>query len=103
MDVVIDADGHVLEPPDVWARYLDPASLESPALALGQATREILHMADHVRGMLRDAHRAFSDGDFVILHVQNQREPNTRGFAIIDIFRLEQRKIVEHWDGATRQ
>ena len=25
MDVVIDADGHVLEPPDVWARYLDPA------------------------------------------------------------------------------
>ena len=45
------------------ARYLDPASLESPALALGQATREILHMADHVRMMLRDAHRAFSDSD----------------------------------------
>lgn len=22
---VIDADGHVLEPPDLWARYLDPA------------------------------------------------------------------------------
>ena len=22
---VIDADGHVLEPPDVWARYIDPA------------------------------------------------------------------------------
>jgi phosphate:Na+ symporter len=45
------------------ARYLDPASLESPALALGQATREILHMADHVRAMLRDAHRSFSDSD----------------------------------------
>lgn len=40
-------------------RYLDRSSLESPALALGQATREILHMADHVRTMLRDAHRAF--------------------------------------------
>jgi predicted TIM-barrel fold metal-dependent hydrolase len=25
MDLVIDADGHVLEPPDVWERYLDPA------------------------------------------------------------------------------
>lgn len=25
MDWVIDADGHVLEPPDVWARYIDPA------------------------------------------------------------------------------
>jgi len=43
-------------------RYLDPSSLESPALALGQATREILHMADLVRGMLRDAYRCFKEG-----------------------------------------
>ena len=42
--------------------------------------------------------RSFSDGDYVILHVHNQREPNTRGFAIVDIFRLENGKIVEHWD-----
>ncbi len=45
------------------ARYLDASSLESPALALGQATREILHMADHVRAMLRDTYRAFREGD----------------------------------------
>jgi predicted TIM-barrel fold metal-dependent hydrolase len=25
VDLVVDADGHVLEPPDVWERYLDPA------------------------------------------------------------------------------
>ena len=43
-------------------RYLDRSSLESPALALGQATREILHMADLVRGMLRDSYRCFKDG-----------------------------------------
>jgi predicted TIM-barrel fold metal-dependent hydrolase len=24
MKLVVDADGHVLEPPDVWARYIDP-------------------------------------------------------------------------------
>ena len=24
-ELVIDADGHVLEPPDVWQRYIDPA------------------------------------------------------------------------------
>src|SRR6185369_12556791 len=24
MELVIDADGHVLEPPDVWERYVDP-------------------------------------------------------------------------------
>jgi len=40
----------------------------------------------------------FTDGDYVILHVHNVREPNSRGFAIVDIFRLEEGKIVEHWD-----
>lgn len=42
-------------------RYLDPTALESPALALGQGTREVLHMADHVRAMLRDAHRVIME------------------------------------------
>ena len=42
--------------------------------------------------------RSFADGDYVILHVHAVREPGTRGNAIIDIFKLENGKIVEHWD-----
>ena len=42
--------------------------------------------------------RSFVDGDYVILHVHAVREPGTRGNAIIDIFKLEDGKIVEHWD-----
>ena len=42
--------------------------------------------------------RSFVDGDYVILHVHAVREPGTRGSAIIDIFKLENGKIVEHWD-----
>ena len=42
--------------------------------------------------------RAFVDGDYVILHVHSVREPGTRGRAIVDIFRLENGKVVEHWD-----
>lgn len=42
--------------------------------------------------------QAFADGDYVILHVHSVREPGTRGNAIIDIFKLERGKVVEHWD-----
>ena len=44
--------------------------------------------------------RTFAEGDYVIVHVHAVREPGTRGSAIIDIFRLENGKIVEHWDVA---
>jgi len=42
--------------------------------------------------------RVFADGDYVILHVHAMREPGERGVAVVDIFRLENGKIVEHWD-----
>ena len=44
--------------------------------------------------------RAFAEGDYVILHVHSVREKGSRGRAIIDIFKLEDGKIVEHWDVA---
>lgn len=42
--------------------------------------------------------RVIADGDLVALHVHAKREPADRGLAIVDIFRLEAGKIVEHWD-----
>jgi predicted SnoaL-like aldol condensation-catalyzing enzyme len=42
--------------------------------------------------------RIFADGDYVIIHVHSVRIPNTRGRAIFDLFKLENGKIVEHWD-----
>ena len=45
-----------------------------------------------------DIKHVFADGDYVILHVHNVREPGTLGNAIMDIFKLENGKVVEHWD-----
>jgi predicted SnoaL-like aldol condensation-catalyzing enzyme len=42
--------------------------------------------------------RVFAEGDYVLLHVHSLRVPNTRGRAIIELFMLENGKIIEHWD-----
>ncbi|MGZ6007136.1 MAG: nuclear transport factor 2 family protein [Rhizomicrobium sp.] len=49
-------------------------------------------------GLRSDVKRAFADGDFVILHVHIKLQPEELGLAIVEIFRLEHGKIVEHWD-----
>jgi len=40
--------------------------------------------------------RIFADGDYVIVHVHNVPTPGSGGNAIIDIYQLENDKIVEH-------
>lgn len=42
--------------------------------------------------------RFVAEGDLVAVHSQFVREPNDRGLAVMDFFRLEDGKIVEHWD-----
>jgi predicted SnoaL-like aldol condensation-catalyzing enzyme len=47
--------------------------------------------------------RVFADGDYVIVHAHaraNPDDPSDRGMAVMDIFRLEGDKVVEHWDVA---
>ncbi len=43
--------------------------------------------------------RVFADGDYVILHSHwRGLSDNPRGEAVVDIFRLEGGKVLEHWD-----
>lgn len=42
--------------------------------------------------------RSATDGDLVYLHINSTNGADDRGEAIVDIFRVEDGKIVEHWD-----
>ncbi|MDD0854120.1 ester cyclase [Halobacteriovorax sp. GB3] len=42
--------------------------------------------------------RVVSQGDLVMIHVHSKQNEKDKGKAIVDIFRLENGKIVEHWD-----
>lgn len=42
--------------------------------------------------------RVIAEGDLVMIHNQWRDSPEDRGQAVVDIFRVENGKIVEHWD-----
>jgi predicted SnoaL-like aldol condensation-catalyzing enzyme len=58
----------------------------------------IQYLRDKFPSAHSDIKRVFTDGDYVILHVHAVRVPGTHGTAIVDIFRLKDSRIVEHWD-----
>jgi predicted SnoaL-like aldol condensation-catalyzing enzyme len=45
-----------------------------------------------------DIKRVIADGDLVAIHNNPTSGPNDRGRAVVDIFRIENGKVVEHWD-----
>jgi predicted SnoaL-like aldol condensation-catalyzing enzyme len=45
-----------------------------------------------------DIKRIIADGDLVAVHSRVTLGPEDRGMAVVDIFRFENGKIVEHWD-----
>jgi phosphate:Na+ symporter len=56
------------------AKYLDERALEQPSLALGQAHREALRMADVAQGMLRDALTAFRTDNVARIEEREKRD-----------------------------
>ena len=45
-----------------------------------------------------DFKRFIAERDLVVVHSHLTRKPGDRGMGVMDIFRLENGKIVEHWD-----
>lgn len=94
---------HVLKPMDADAvdRYLAPDYIQHNQW-VDTGTEPLKAFLRQVRGQTPDAvhdiKRCFADGDHVIVHYHVRRQPGDPGFAVIDIFRVENGLIAEHWD-----
>jgi len=87
--------------PDLIEHYLSPAYIQHSSLAeaglpalkawLANARRESPDARQRIV-------RSFVDGDHVIVHVHVVRWDDDPGLAVVDIFRVEDGLIVEHWD-----
>jgi predicted SnoaL-like aldol condensation-catalyzing enzyme len=81
-------------------KYLGPYRQHNPQAADGPDGLKgyIGYLKSTAPNFKFEIKRVLADGDFVILHVHGIPEPGVRGLAIVDIFRVDGERIVEHWD-----
>jgi predicted SnoaL-like aldol condensation-catalyzing enzyme len=103
LDLVLEMFAHVLNPMDSGAvdRFISPDYIQHNQLA--EPGRDGLkRFLDMIKGQtpeaVHDVKRAFVDGDHVTVHYHVRRWPDDKGWAVIDIFRIENGLIAEHWD-----
>lgn len=103
LSFVLEMYRTVLVPMDADAvdRYIAPDYVQHSRMAAPgrDALKDFLRM---IRRESPDAkqtiHRAFVDGNHVVVHVEVQRFPGDPGLAVVDMFRLENGMIAEHWE-----
>jgi predicted SnoaL-like aldol condensation-catalyzing enzyme len=102
-DLVLAMFDQVLSPMDsaavdrfVAADYIQHSALAAPGR---EALKAFLDKAKHeTPHAVHDIKRSFVDGDHVIVHYHVRLAPGDAGFAVIDIFRVADGRVAEHWD-----
>jgi predicted SnoaL-like aldol condensation-catalyzing enzyme len=101
--LVLEMFEQVLNPMDSAAvdRFIAPGYIQhnqlvEPGVASLKAFLDLIRR--ETPEAVHDVKRAFVDGDHVTVHYHVRRWPGDRGWAVIDIFRVENGLIAEHWD-----
>jgi predicted SnoaL-like aldol condensation-catalyzing enzyme len=89
------------KPEEAVAKYLgphyrqhNPGATDGPEAFIGY----VKWFAQTFPDFRMESKRIIAEGDYVVQHSHVIREPEDRGMAVVDIFRFENGKIVEHWD-----
>lgn len=83
-----------------FERFVAPDYIQhNPGIADGrEAAIAALSPMFAAPGARFEVKRIIVDGNFAVIHLFGQGNPRTKGAAVADIYRLEDGKIVEHWD-----
>lgn len=88
-----------------FEKWVDPGYIQhNPYAATGReaAIQFLTKFVEGNPGQKTDIRRIIADGNLVAAHSHGWQENGTpaeqRGFAVVDIFRVEGCKVMEHWD-----
>lgn len=86
---------------EAFAKYVGPTYTQhNPMVPDGieGAVTGLTGLLKQMPGWKYDFKRVLADGDLVAVHSHVTTGPDDRGMAVVDIFRVKDGKIVEHWD-----
>jgi predicted SnoaL-like aldol condensation-catalyzing enzyme len=82
-----------------FERFVAPEYIQhNPLLPTGREAAVKFLAPRTTRESIADIKRVIAEGDLVVLHVHSRNNLADRGRAVVDIFRVADDKIVEHWD-----
>lgn len=88
-------------PEEAVARYVGSTYIQHNPMA-GDGPQPFIEFVNGFAGQFPDLsvdiRRVIAEGDLVVTHSLLKTSPEDRGTAAVDIFRLEDGKVVEHWD-----
>jgi predicted SnoaL-like aldol condensation-catalyzing enzyme len=89
------------KPEAAVAKYVGPYYRQHNPMAADGKAAFIAFVRNYVRLFPSERYeikRVVAEDDLVMVHSHGMSRPGDPGVAVVDIFRLEKGKIVEHWD-----